>query len=736
MSEQAPAHPDLAGVPTEATTAIVEAACIIAERSQQPISIPQLLINPGAVSKVLELLTATRGLRTATAARLNDGSGPADLLVAQMLDRDPSVSSEAIQHTSRLLVEGRAQQRRAARRAARQDPEVVAQRRDSDRLTELRESRDRARGRAATAAADAAALRQQVDELTDQVQLLLAELDGTRERLRVQQRRAAQPQQAAADMLAAVQVSLTPPPSQTSSDARGVGAGEPPRVDPLRPTRREQTPPLELEAAAASAGLGAEVAARATEWFPRLLKAIISPLRPPASAGADRAMVVDVLGGGQEIGGSCVLVTAGSTRLLVDAGSRPGGTDAATLAPRRIAHATSGPIEAIVITHAHNDHAGWVPALLKAQPDITIVTTDATASLLTTMWLDSAKVLGHRAEADPVTGATTAVYSRDDVLHALSRVRVVELGANVRLGELDVELFPAGHIVGAAGVVVSAGEDRVVISGDVSRPGQRSVGGIVLPEGAKHARLLLLESTYAGQARHVPRERAVSDFIADISRALDQGGRVLVPAFALGRAQEVALVLAEHLPDTPVLIDGLARDVSDVYEKFEGPDGNRLRIFGDQVRPVRRGQTEHEIARLSSGVIIATSGMLTAGPAVSWAASILPNPTDAIMVVGYQDEESPGARLLALAEKGGGVFELPGHNGGPVRPVPVHAHVGKYGLGAHASADELVTIASEAAAEEVMLVHGERHNQQAFAARLDLRNQRTVSAAHMWSAAT
>jgi Cft2 family RNA processing exonuclease len=188
---------------------------------------------------------------------------------------------------------------------------------------------------------------------------------------------------------------------------------------------------------------------------------------------------------------------------------------------------------------------------------------------------------------------------------------------------------------------------------DVSRPGQKTVGGIEIPHAARGADLMLLESTYAGSGRRAPREVEVAQLVRDVITVTSAGGRVLIPAFALGRAQEVAAVLAEHLPDVDVLVDGMARDVTAVYESHTGPDGGPLRIFGSRVRRVPTGGTHAAIASLRTGVVIATSGMLTAGPAVSWARALLPDPAAGLMIVGYQDEESP-RRAVAGAGRGRG----------------------------------------------------------------------------------
>ncbi|MCT2587918.1 MBL fold metallo-hydrolase [Actinophytocola gossypii] len=245
-----------------------------------------------------------------------------------------------------------------------------------------------------------------------------------------------------------------------------------------------------LVEAAGIVGLAADIADTVGDWLPALLAAYVTPPRPPAQV-RERVLQVAVLGGGRAIGGSCVLITAGDTRLLIDAGTRPTGRSIAEMAPERIDRAVAGPLHGIVVTHAHNDHAGWVPALLVDQPGIPVFATGATAAFLATMWLDSAKVLARRSDENDAAEASPAPYLREDVKHALEQVREVPFGTRTRIGDVEVELFPAGHIIGGAGVVVHAYGRRVVVSGDVSRPGQSTVGGIEVPESAKGADLLL-----------------------------------------------------------------------------------------------------------------------------------------------------------------------------------------------------------------------------------------------------
>lgn len=443
----------------------------------------------------------------------------------------------------------------------------------------------------------------------------------------------------------------------------------------------------------------------------------------PAVVADSLAVRVQVLGGGSEIGGSCVLISGGGTRVVVDAGTRPSGVDADSLAPPGIEELHRQPPDAIVVTHAHNDHAGWVPALVARFPGVPVIASVATCDLLGTMWTDSAKVMARRADDDENwAGGPMPPYQQADVDTAIAALSDLPTGRHRRIGAFDIELFPAGHIIGATGVVITAGEHRVVVTGDVSGPGQLSVGGLELPDSAVGAELMLLESTYAGAGRLPPRGAIVDQFVTDADRVLGNGGRILVPAFALGRAQEMALICRQFLPDAEVLVDGLARDLSHAYQRHDGPDGRRIEIFGDRVKPVQPGRTHREILAKRPCIVIATSGMLSAGPSVAWAREILTEPESALMVVGYQDADAPGSRLLDLVGHGGGRLELPGSR----RPLEVSAEVGHYRLGAHATEDDLVKIAARTQAGTVMPVHGRRAGQRTFVQRLQLRGHTTA----------
>ncbi|MFE9101924.1 MBL fold metallo-hydrolase [Actinomadura geliboluensis] len=444
------------------------------------------------------------------------------------------------------------------------------------------------------------------------------------------------------------------------------------------------------------------------------LRDLVDPAPPRVAVTAELDLRVVPLGGDDHIGGSCLLVEAGGTRILVDAGLRPGDRAGP---PRDIGRALDGPLDAVIVTHAHNDHCGYVPALVAQRPELRVLATPETAALMPAMWADTAKVLAARERGRARWGdGGDVLYGPEDVEAASRRREELPFGVPRRIGALTAELFPAGHILGAAGVVVRAGDRRVAVTGDISGFRQETVGGYAVPESARSADLLVMESTCCADD-HDDRDMRVDELVRAVAEVHRGGGRVLIPAFALGRAQEIALILRRHLPEVPVRVDGMAADLAAVFASLDPA----LRVFGGAAAVADRPA---ELDAFRTGVVISTSGMLTGGPAVQWAGRILPEPGSALFISGYQDEESPGRALLDLAEKGG-VFPL--LDRGREIAVPVRARVGVIRLSAHADRRGLLEISDEVAAREVMLVHGLPGRQRTFAETLRVRGGRPVA---------
>lgn len=442
---------------------------------------------------------------------------------------------------------------------------------------------------------------------------------------------------------------------------------------------------------------------------------------------SSRCLRVTPLGGANHIGGSALLIEAGDSRILVDAGLRP-DAHVSNPGPERIAEAVEGRLDAVVITHAHADHAGYVPWLLERQRRTQVLCSRETAALLPAVWHDSVRVM--RAEADATSRWASHVeppYGDAEVAHAEDALRGVGYGQGVTVGQLELTLFKAGHILGAAGVVVRAGDRRVVVTGDIDDRGQASVGPAEIPRRlAFGSDLLVIETTYCDR-HHEDRDREGQGLIRRAEEVLAVGGRILIPAFGLGRAQEIALLLGEHLPDVDVLVDGLARDISELYALNGAPE-----VLRGRVRKV--SNRTREIVGFSNGAVITTSGMLTGGAAIPWAQAVLTEPHSALFLCGHQDEEAPGRELELLAEADPDrprEVLLRDEHGRPVT-VSVAASVHRYNLSAHADSAGLTSIVDQIQPRAVMLVHGEAGSQAIFRERLRARGYTVVDNREAW----
>jgi Cft2 family RNA processing exonuclease len=427
----------------------------------------------------------------------------------------------------------------------------------------------------------------------------------------------------------------------------------------------------------------------------------------------ERGIRVTPLGGNNHIGGSALLLEAAGTRVLIDAGIRP-QAHVSRPGPLRINEAVGIDLNAIIITHAHADHAGYVPWVVEKQRRAKVLCSPQTKSLLPTVWGDSVRVM--RAEADASSRGGNAVeppYGEGEVAQAEEALVGLPYGQTKQVKDLEITLFPAGHVLGAAGVVIRAGDRRIVITGDIDDRGQASVGPAQIPAKlADKPDLLVIETTYCDR-NHSDREQEGSNLIIEAEAVLATGGRILIPAFGLGRAQEIALLLGERMPNVEVLVDGIARDISELYALNGAPE-----VLRGRVRKVT--DRDRQIRGFDNGIVITTSGMLTGGAAVPWAQAVLSEPSSALFLCGHQDEEAPGKQLELLAGAEADSprdIQLRDSHGRPLT-IPVAAKVHRYNLSAHADRRGLMSIVDQIRPKAVMLVHGEPRPQRTFAALL------------------
>lgn len=421
------------------------------------------------------------------------------------------------------------------------------------------------------------------------------------------------------------------------------------------------------------------------------------------------------LGGGDEVGASCYLLSVGSARLLIDAGMRFHSERALPdFAPLYQAVGGLGDLTALLLTHAHLDHCGALTRVHYEARRLPKYATASTLDLTRTMLNDTLRVAQqHRGEDWQIVDETQTLLDE-----ALTSFCVLQFGERTCLNGTDVYVTPlrAGHILGAAGYLIEVNGRRILHTGDFSLHQQHTIVGAEFLEQAGEIDTLITESTYAYQPEHRSETIEEQQFalLETLEAALARGGRVLIPAFALGRAQEIACLIGDWfeqglLRPFPVRLDGLVKVVCDDYDLHRADLQGRIRarpghaIYNRWIQPMADEfyPSVRSVPLLEPMCIISSSGMLMDQTrSAVYAESLLPNPDDAIIFSGYLDDESPGYRLAALA-KPRAEFQLNGHT------VEVRAQVRRYHLSAHAPAPDLQRLIRTLRPKNVILIHGD-----------------------------
>ena len=400
--------------------------------------------------------------------------------------------------------------------------------------------------------------------------------------------------------------------------------------------------------------------------------------------------------GGTNVGASCYLYELGGTRLLIDCGVQPGLLGAESL-PKLELLKDNHP-DALIITHAHSDHIGALAVVKLMYPELPVYMTEATARITLPMLLDAARVAQRNG---------SPMFNEADVVKALQGVTTFTPNVPFEIGEVTLTPRVGGHIVGAVGLMLEHTSGfRVWHTADFNTVATPTTDAAYLPPVPEEVDVVVSETTY-GNLELPSRKKQNGDFIAQVRKVLGEGGRVLVPTFALGRAQDVLLTLTRQLPGTPVYLDGLTREITRLFASMPEhlPEGVRNQLengsnpfLGPQVTLVEdRKEREHVIHNPEPAVILASSGMLSQGVSPRYAKHILPESRSAVLIVGYQDAESAGRRLL----EGRDELMLNGE------AITVSSHIERFYLSAHADRLGISQHVSRYPSERLVLTHGE-----------------------------
>ncbi len=435
--------------------------------------------------------------------------------------------------------------------------------------------------------------------------------------------------------------------------------------------------------------------------------------------------VLTFLGGAGTVTGSRFLIETAASTVLVDCGLFQG------LKELRLRNWEAFPydpaaIDAVVITHAHIDHIGYLPRLIKLGFQGQVFCTQATADLGAIVLPDS----GHLQEEDAAFAnrkgyskhrPALPLYTEAEALDSLSHLSVVEFDTPTPVtADVSVTLQPAGHILGASTATLELAPSgrRVLFSGDLGRPWHPLLVPPAPPQGAD---VIVMESTYGG--RHHDDDGAAEEFAQVITRTARQGGSVVIPAFAVDRTEVVlhqlrTMMEAEQIPQLPVYVDSpmalralgvyrraIARGSAEIRPELRGgPDP----FDTGQLHEVHSVEESKSLATLAyPSIIVSASGMATGGRVLHHLARVLPERRNAVMLVGFQAAGTRGRRLV----EGETEIKMFG------RYLQVRAKIANIGsFSVHADHDELLQWLGSAdrPPETTFLVHGESDGAQAL----------------------
>ena len=434
-------------------------------------------------------------------------------------------------------------------------------------------------------------------------------------------------------------------------------------------------------------------------------------------------MKIHFLGAADGVTGSRHLVESAGSRILLDCGMFQGWKlhrERNWVVPDALRE-----LDAVVLSHAHLDHSGWLPALVKHGFRGPIHASPATCALLRVLLLDSAHLQEEDARRANRYGYSRhakalPLYTRADAQRALSQLVPLEPGRTVSVERHAVTLTPVGHLLGACAVTLQEpgrSGRRLVFSGDLGRHNDLLMPP---PQVVTRADVLLVESTY-GNRTHPP-EDGVGRLADIVQRTVQRGGSVLMPAFAVGRAQALLLVLQRLKrsgaipPDLPIFLDSpMAIEATALYRQHARllrVPAREMRGLADGVRMVVTAQQSIRLAASRyPAIIISASGMATGGRVLHHLKAMAPEARHSLVFAGFQVGGSRGAKLVA-GEREVKVF-------GALVPVRAEVHQLE-GFSGHADRVELMAWLRQLREppQQTFVVHGEADAADALRVRI------------------
>jgi KH/beta-lactamase-domain protein len=432
----------------------------------------------------------------------------------------------------------------------------------------------------------------------------------------------------------------------------------------------------------------------------------------PWSTNKEEVMLF-CLGGVKQVGRSCFIVVTPESKVMLDCGINPGEMSGLDAYPRLDwLNFDFDDLDAVVIGHAHIDHQGFLPALFKYGYKGPVYCTEPTLPLMTLLQMDSVKIAN--------SNGTYLPYEARDVNEVIKHCITIPYGKPTDISpDITITLNNAGHIMGSATVHLNiSGAHNILYSGDYKYAKTQLLDSAV--SMYPRVETLITESTYGNTTDVMPDQQVVyRNFSDSINKTLTEGGKVLIPVPAVGRAQEIMLVMAKEmkegrLVESPIYIEGMISEASAIHMSYAHYLGSDVRKSVSQgINPfqseyftvISGGKREDVLNDENPAIVMATSGMLEGGPSVEYFKELAPNPKNKIMFVSYQINGTLGRRVLDGTMSEVSMMDKTGK----VKVVPVRCQTQKIdGFSGHSDFNQIMNFVARIKPKRVLVNHGER----------------------------
>ncbi|MCD6154608.1 MAG: MBL fold metallo-hydrolase [Candidatus Verstraetearchaeota archaeon] len=388
-------------------------------------------------------------------------------------------------------------------------------------------------------------------------------------------------------------------------------------------------------------------------------------------------MEIRILGGGMEVGKSAINLQGDKVNILMDYGAM-----IAEGKPEFPQHISPKEIDVIILSHAHLDHSGGIPLLyITERPKL--ITTQLTAEISELLIQDFIHLSGYYLP-----------YEHLELKTMLSSVTPIFFREQIKIKNAKVRALNAGHIPGSIMCLIEVDGRKVLYTGDINNIETRLLRGA--PKKLPKLDAIIMEGTYA-TTDHADRKKTEKEFITAIREVLNREGTVLVPAFSVGRAQEILCILEAYKISAPIYLDGMARKASRIMLRHSKYIKN-YKLFNRAHERAKwiTGWSQRKKACKKPGIIVSPAGMLKGGTAVFYMKRLARNERNAIFLVSYQIPGTPGRILLES-----GIYNF------GRRSEKVKAEIGWFDFSSHSGRRELIEIIEKNKIKKVILVHGE-----------------------------